>query len=132
MYNFQATKKQVVVDTEKSIKDAGICEKYTDISHVVTEVTYGFNAHMIFEETINNVMLKKKIGGSLRVLVNSMPNFKIDAQASVKMTEEERKISESLHFKFHGDTIVSPPPSSFEDAVKVKLLNFIIKYATFY
>ena len=61
---------------------------------------------------------KKEIGGSLRVMINSIPGLKINADGSVNMTENEEKISRSMKLDFYGDTLIDSP-TTFESAVKV-------------
>ena len=45
--------------------------------------------------------------------------LKAEGEASLKLSQTEKDIMNKLKFKFHGDTIIDPPPRTFEDAVKV-------------
>ena len=47
--------------------------------------------------------------GKLRVLVDSIPSFKIEAQASVDIKEEDKEFTEDIHIKYHGDGDIDPP-----------------------
>ena len=61
---------------------------------------------------------QKEIGGSLKVMINSIPGLKINADGSVNMTENEEKISRKMKLDFFGDTLIDSP-TTFEGAVKV-------------
>ena len=51
-------------------------------------------------------------------MINSIPNLKIDAQGSVDMKENEKKISRKMKLDFYGDALIDSP-TTFEGAVKV-------------
>ena len=127
--DYRIRQKQIVVDEAASYNYTYkyVCEKYKHISHVITEVTYGFNAHMIFEKTVTDDHKKQEVGGSLKVLINALPDITIDAEAKVDITEEQKNASNGLNFKFYGDAIVDPPPSTYIDALKVNL--YIMNYS---
>ena len=61
---------------------------------------------------------KKEIGGSLRVMINTIPTLEINADGSVDMTENQRNLSRSMKLDFYGDTLIDSP-TTFEGAVKV-------------
>ena len=61
---------------------------------------------------------KKEIGGSLRVMINTIPTLEINADGSVDMTENQRNLSRSMKLDFYGDTLIDSP-TTFESAVKV-------------
>merc|ERR1711971_68729 len=87
-------------------------------THVVSEIVYGLNAFMQFSINTRNQTEKKEIGGSLRTMLNKIPQLKIDAQGNVNMTENEEKISRKMKVDFYGDALIDSP-STFEGAVKV-------------
>jgi len=87
-------------------------------THVVSEIVYGLNAFMQFSINTRNQTDQKEIGGSLRVMINSIPGLKINADGSVNMTENEEKISRNMKLDFYGDTLIDSP-TTFESAVKV-------------
>ena len=61
---------------------------------------------------------KKEIGGSLSVMINTIPTLEINADGSVDMTENQRNLSRSMKLDFYGDTLIDSP-TTFEGAVKV-------------
>ena len=119
VYDYKARKRQIVVQEGLSIVDPHVCDRYKDISHVVTEVTYGFDAHMVFEKSTNEDFQNKQISGSLDVLIKSLPSIQIEGHASMNFTEAETTIKNTLEFKFFGDAIIDPPPATFDDAIEV-------------
>ena len=42
-------------------------------------------------------------------MVDSIPSFKIEAQASVDIKEEDKEFVEGIHIKYHGDGDIDPP-----------------------
>ena len=107
-----------VVSSESKIHDSA-CDPNLGATHVVTEVKTGFNAFLLFESKSSTSTSKKEIGGSLKVLVKSIPQFQIDAEAKLNITTKDNEVKNSLTFKFYGDTTVDPPPATFEDAVRI-------------
>ena len=91
----------------------------SDATHVITEIKTGFNAYMLFESKSSVNTTNKQIAGKLKVLMQSMPSFKVEAEASVEINEGTSDIRKELKFKFYGDAIIDPPPATFEDAVEV-------------
>ena len=111
-------KARQVVSSESVILDSA-CDDKLGATHVVTEVKTGFNAFLLFESKTTTKTTKKEMGGTLKVLIKSIPSFQVEGQASLQMTEQEESVKSSLTFKFYGDTTVDPPPATFEDAVAV-------------
>ena len=87
-------------------------------THVVTGVLYGAEAFFIFDRTVSNLEHKKDISGSLRAIFNK-PVFKIEGNAKLDLTEQERGIVEKLHCKFYGDFRLGENPNNFAEAVKI-------------
>ena len=122
VYKYNKRGVQIVVDDNRSKLNDKKCSQYPDATHVITEVTYGYNAYMVFELETSSVLKKKSIYGSLHVLVKSMPQFSIEGSASLNLTEEEKVVKNRLSFKYFGDSVIDPPPATFADAIKVNLL----------
>ena len=59
------------------------------------------------------------VGGSLHVVVKSLPSIQIEADASVNITQDERILVKDLDVTFTGDTILEDSVSTFDDAVRV-------------
>ena len=100
----------------------GICAEIKDklpATHVITEVKYGFNAFLLFETKKTKNSTKQDIGGSLSIVIKKIPGFDISGSGELKLTESQKNVANNLTFKFHGDTVIDPPPQTFEEAIKV-------------
>ena len=112
--------KQITALPTESVRDPDSCQTSLGATHVVTEIKYGFNAFLLFEYQKSESESKQEIGGSLRIVVDLMGGaLKAEGAAELKLSATEKDIKNKLKFKFHGDTIIDPPPRTFEDAVKV-------------
>ena len=106
-YHTTSRQKQLVADD--ATKDKSMCKhnakRITDLgaTHVISEVTYGFNAYLMFEKEIEKHETKKQIEGSLEVVVKALPSMEIDGKAQVNFNETENTTRDTLSFKFHGD-----------------------------
>jgi len=87
-------------------------------THVVTGVLYGAEAFFIFDRTVSNGESKKEISGSLRAVFEK-PIFKIDGEAKLDLTDQEKKFVDKLHCKFYGDFRLNANPNTFGEAVKI-------------
>ena len=112
--------KQITALPTESVQDSASCESKLGATHVVTEIKYGFNAFLLFEYQKSESESKQEIGGSLRIVVDLMGGaLKAEGAAELKLSATEKDIKNKLKFKFHGDTIIDPPPQTFEDAIAV-------------
>ena len=74
---------------------------------------------MLFQVKKSERKTKQEIGGSLSIVIKKIPGITIEGHGEFDLTESEKEIANSLTFKFHGDTVIKPPPQSFEEAVQV-------------
>ena len=61
---------------------------------------------------------KMEIGGHLKLMINSIPSIKIDAEGRVSMTEDETQFASGMKLDFYGNALVDSP-TTFEGAVSV-------------
>lgn len=107
-YHTTSRQKQLVADD--ATKDKNMCkhnaQKIKDLgaTHVISEVTYGFNAYLMFEKEIEKHETKKQIEGSLEVVVKAIPSFQVEGKAQINLNETENSTMAKLAFTFHGDT----------------------------
>ena len=107
-YHTTSRQKQLVADD--ATKDKSMCKnnakRITDLgaTHVISEVTYGFNAYLMFEKEIEKHETKKQIEGSLEVVVKAIPSFQVEGKAQINLNETENSTMAKLAFTFHGDT----------------------------
>ena len=115
-YSFRKYGRQQTAISSTSEVDYNMCDPTIGATHVVTELKYGFNAFMLFEMEKSESESKQEIEGDLEIVLKSMP---ISGGASIDVADSERDVKSRLTFKFHGDAVVDPPPSSYDDAVEV-------------
>ena len=113
-YNMKTTQVTAVSD-ENTIHTAACT---ADATHVITEVKYGFNAFMIFEVQESTSESKEMIAGELEIMIKTMPSVEISGSGSINLTDTQETISSSMTFRFHGDTIIDPPPQTYEEAIE--------------
>ncbi|CAF4748216.1 unnamed protein product, partial [Rotaria magnacalcarata] len=58
------------------------------------------------------------ISGSLRAVFDN-PIFKIDGEAKLDLTDQEKKFVDKLHCKFYVDFRLNANPNTFAEAVKM-------------
>ena len=90
-FTYKKKGKQISALSRSNTIDSKMCDPKLGATHVVTEVKTGFNAFLLFESYVTGKETKKETSGSLQVIIQSIPAFKVDAKADVKFTEEENK-----------------------------------------
>lgn len=116
--SFRKKGRQMTVMSADSVENPKMCEPSLNATHVVTEVKYGFNAYMVFESQVTESHSAQELTGALEVAVN-LGIISGSGGVEINFSEEVEAVTNSLRFKFHGDTIIDPPPQTFEDAIKV-------------
>ncbi|KAF1373475.1 hypothetical protein PFLUV_G00239250 [Perca fluviatilis] len=87
-------------------------------THVVTGILYGANAFFVFDSEKLEASSVQDIQGSMHAVINKIPSFNIEGEAKVKLTDEEKTLTQKFSCKFYGDLILDSNPATFEDAVK--------------
>ena len=119
-FKYSKKGRQITALPTESVQDSSSCESKLGATHVVTEIKYGFNAYLLFETKKSASESKQEISGKLKIAVEKMGGaLSAGGQADLKLTSGVKQTMQSLRFKFHGDTIIDPPPQTYEDAVKV-------------
>ena len=119
-FKYSKKGRQITALPHESGKNSYICELDTGATHVVTELKYGFNAFLIFEYKKSESETKQEVGGSLKIAVELLGGaIKAEGEASLELSATDKDVQNKLRFKFHGDTIIDPPPQTFEDAIAV-------------
>ncbi|KAB5523552.1 hypothetical protein PHYPO_G00153830 [Pangasianodon hypophthalmus] len=88
-------------------------------THVVTAVLYGACAFMVFDHTTAENESKQAIEGNLHAVVKKIPTISIEGEASLKMTEEEKKLAENISVTFYGDFELEENPTTYKEALEV-------------
>ena len=114
---FLSTAYSDVIPTATPVTYPKLCD--SKATHVVNKIVYGQNAYFNFKHSKRINYQKQDVGGSLRAVVKSIPGFSIEGSASVKLTGEETKLSESLEVRFNGDfSFKNRIPTTFNGSIK--------------
>ena len=113
---FLSTAYSDVIPTSTTVTYPKLCD--SKATHVVNKIKYGQNAYFFFKHSKKSSFEKQEVGGSLQVVVKSIPGFAIEGSASVQLNGEEKKLSESLEVRFNGDfTFKNGIPTTFEGSI---------------
>uniref|UniRef100_A0A3B4XZA0 Neoverrucotoxin subunit beta-like n=1 Tax=Seriola lalandi dorsalis TaxID=1841481 RepID=A0A3B4XZA0_SERLL len=87
-------------------------------THVVTGILYGANAFFVFDSKKVDASDVQNIQGSMEAMVKKIPSFTCEGKVDIKLSDEEKALTEKFSCKFYGDFILESNPVTFEDAVK--------------
>ena len=87
-------------------------------THVVSSITRGFRGILTFKKTTDDESKNAEVGGSLEVIIKSLPGIQIEGSAKVDFKENEKKYTENLEVSYTGDAILDTSVTSIEGAVK--------------
>ncbi|RVE59267.1 hypothetical protein OJAV_G00186910 [Oryzias javanicus] len=87
-------------------------------THVVTGILYGANAVFVFDSEKMDSRDVQQVEGSMQAAIKKIPKFSIDGKIDIKLSDEEKDVTNKFSCKFYGDFILDRNPSTFEDAVK--------------
>ncbi|XP_051272949.1 stonustoxin subunit beta-like [Dicentrarchus labrax] len=118
-YNATTTFKQLSV-THLECKDPQQIDiiKKSSATHVVTGILYGANAFFVFDSQKLDVSSVQNIEGSMEAVIKKIPSFNIEGNVDIKLTDEEKELTNKFSCKFYGDFILDSNPATFEQAVK--------------
>lgn len=105
--NFRRLDKTQIGDVEK-----------VSATHVVVRILYGANASFVFDSGKIDSSKVQELQGNMHAVINKILSFNVDGKAQMKLTAEEKALTQRFSCKFHGDFIPESCPSTFEDAVK--------------
>ncbi|GAA6088620.1 cytolytic toxin-alpha-like [Tachysurus ichikawai] len=88
-------------------------------THVVTAVLYGAQVFMVFDYTSAENENKQEIEGNLHAVVKKIPCLSIEGQASITITEDEKKMAENISITFYGDIELQENPTTYNEALEV-------------
>ncbi|CAB1316910.1 unnamed protein product [Coregonus sp. 'balchen'] len=88
-------------------------------THVVTALLYGAQAFFVFDQEVSSGENHQDIQGNLQVIIKKIPQISIEAEAKLKMSEEEKREANKFNCTFHGDFALENNPVTFEDAIRV-------------
>ncbi|XP_023152501.3 verrucotoxin subunit beta-like [Amphiprion ocellaris] len=91
--------------------------KRSSATHVVTGILYGANAFFVFDSEKVEADSVQEMEGSMRALIKKIPAFDVEGKVDLKLTDEEKALTQKFSCKFYGDFILESNPSTFEEAV---------------
>ncbi|XP_053730303.1 neoverrucotoxin subunit alpha-like [Synchiropus splendidus] len=86
-------------------------------THVVTGIVYGANAFFVFDSEKLESSNVQNIQGQINAVMKKIPSFDIEGKVDIKMTEEEKKVTNKFSCTFYGDVFLESNPATFVDAV---------------
>ncbi|XP_043093174.1 cytolytic toxin-alpha-like [Puntigrus tetrazona] len=97
-------------------------------THVVTAVLYGAQAFMVFDRRFSEEESRQEVEGELNIMVKNIPLLSIEGQASLKMTDGEKKKAEKIACTFYGDVHLNQNPTTYMEALELyKKLPSLLK-----
>ena len=92
----------------------------TDLyTHFVTKVTYGTNCYFVFKKDTKGGSEQTHVEGELKIVVDAIPNFGIEGEGRVNLTDSETELLNTTNLRMFGDfSPISKLPSTFLEAVE--------------
>ncbi|KAM7381089.1 hypothetical protein PAMA_012093 [Pampus argenteus] len=87
-------------------------------THVVTGILYGANAFFVFDSEKLDASSVQDIQGHMEAVIKKIPSFNIEGKVDIKLTDEEKAVTDKFSCKFYGDLLLESNPATFVDAVK--------------
>ncbi|XP_045925757.1 neoverrucotoxin subunit beta-like, partial [Micropterus dolomieu] len=87
-------------------------------THVVTGILYGANAFFVFDSEKLDSSSVQDFQVSMEAVIQKIPKCNVEGKVELKLTDEEKALTEKFSCKFYGDFILESNPATFEDAVK--------------
>ncbi|KAF3853100.1 hypothetical protein F7725_013788 [Dissostichus mawsoni] len=87
-------------------------------THVVTGIVYGANAFFVFDSKKLEDGQVQKIEDSMQAVIKKIPSLNIEGKVDIKLTDEEKDLTNTFSSKFYGDFILESNPATFQDAVQ--------------
>ncbi|XP_051272953.1 stonustoxin subunit beta-like [Dicentrarchus labrax] len=118
-YNATTTFKELSVThlQPKNLQQIDIIKKSSG-THVVTGILYGANAFFVFDSQKLDVSNVRNIQAGMEAVIKKIPSLDIQGKVDIKLTDEEKALTNKFSCKFYGDFILDSNPATFEQAVK--------------
>lgn len=92
--------------------------KKSNATHVVTGIQYGAHAFFVFDSEKLESSSVQETKVHMQAAVKMIIVYSSEAKVDVKLSKEEKAVTDKFSCKFYGDFILDSNPSTFEDAVK--------------
>uniref|UniRef100_A0A3Q2XAX0 Stonustoxin subunit beta-like n=2 Tax=Haplochromis burtoni TaxID=8153 RepID=A0A3Q2XAX0_HAPBU len=110
--------KQLMLSPDETKNTQGADDVKHLATHVVTGILYGANAFFVFESEKLDSSSIQEIKGTMQAVINKIPSFNVDGKVDIKLSDQEKAVTDKFTCKFYGDFILESNPGTFEDAVK--------------
>ncbi|XP_034025592.1 stonustoxin subunit alpha-like isoform X2 [Thalassophryne amazonica] len=87
-------------------------------THVVSGIVYGAQAFFVFDSKKSEDSSVQDIQGHMEAVIKKIPSFQIEGKVDIKLTDQEKALTDQFSCKFFGDFVLEVNPSTFVDAVK--------------
>ncbi|XP_072885981.1 uncharacterized protein [Hemitrygon akajei] len=86
-------------------------------THVVTAVLYGAQAFFVFDQMVSPAEELQDVQRNMEAMITRLPEFAVQGEDSLKMTEEQKSNAEKFSCTFYGDFSLKNNPTTFQDAI---------------
>ncbi|XP_072885905.1 uncharacterized protein [Hemitrygon akajei] len=97
--------------SDPSVFDEGLA------THVVTAVLYGAQAFFVFDQMVSPAEKLQDVQRNMEAMITRLPEFAVQGENSLKMTEEQKSNAEKFSCTFYGDFSLKNNPTTFQDAI---------------
>lgn len=87
-------------------------------THVVTGILYGANAFFVFDSEKLDASSVQDLQCNMEAVIKKIPSFHNGGKVDIKLTDEEKALTDRFSCKFYGDFILDTNPVKFEEVVK--------------
>ncbi|XP_051272941.1 stonustoxin subunit beta-like isoform X5 [Dicentrarchus labrax] len=117
-YNANTTFKQLsMIDLQTMDPQQKDLIKMGSATHVVTGILYGANAFFVFDSEKLEASSVQDIQGGMEAVIKKIPALDIEGKVDIKLTDEEKALTNKFSCKFYGDFILESNPGTFVEAV---------------
>ncbi|XP_072115067.1 LOW QUALITY PROTEIN: stonustoxin subunit alpha-like [Mobula birostris] len=99
-----------------NISDPSVFDKGS-ATHVVIAVLYGAQAFFVFDQMVPPAEKLQDVQRNMEATITHLPEFAVQGEDSLKMTEEQKFNSEKFSCTFYGDFSLKNNPTTFQDAI---------------
>ncbi|XP_059826653.1 uncharacterized protein LOC132394471 [Hypanus sabinus] len=86
-------------------------------THVVTAVLYGAQAFFVFDQMVSPAEKLQDVQRNMGAMIEQLPEFAVQGEDSLKMTEGQKSNAEKFSCTFYGDFSLKNNPTTFQDAI---------------
>ena len=90
-----------------------------DATHVVTGITYGADAFLVFDRYVTEGEALDKVSNEMKTLINKIPFIgEVSAGSSLNFSKTEKTETSKFECKFYGDVIPETYPTTYDEALE--------------